>query len=106
MIRLASQQLVETGDGRLRLFLMEQTNTKAQLSFVALRIRVQSLLEGVRGFRPAAQLLIADAQIEAGGRMPRRVCQQSFVGFKGVVELLQLELNVSLGGQDLGGLFA
>ena len=72
MLGLARQHLVETGDGRLRLFLMQQANSQTQLRFLALRIDFERLLKRIRGFLPAAELLIADAQVEVRRGMPRR----------------------------------
>ena len=43
VIRLARQHLVEAGDGRLRLLLMQQADAQAQLRFLALRIDLESL---------------------------------------------------------------
>ena len=55
MIRLARQHLVEAGDGRLRLFLMQQADAQSELRFFALRIDFERLLERIGRFLPAAQ---------------------------------------------------
>ena len=85
---------------------MQQADAQAQLRFLALRIDFERLLERVGGFLPAAQLLVADAQVEVGRGVPRRQRQQLLVGLDGVVVLLQLELDVALGGEDFRRLFA
>ena len=71
LLRLARQDLVEAFDGRLGLLLMQQADAQAELRLNALRIGAEGAAEGIRGILPAPRLLIADAQIEAGGGMVR-----------------------------------
>ena len=106
VLGIRGQNLVEASDRGLRLFLTQQADAQAQIGFLALRIHFQSLLEGIRGFLPAAQLLVTDAQVEVRRGMLRSRAQQLLVGLHGVVILLQLELDVALGGVHFRALLA
>ncbi len=85
---------------------MQQADAEAQLRFFALRVDFESLREGVGRFLPAAQLLIADAEVEIRGRVTGSQREQLLVGLDRVVELFQLELDVALGGEYFGRFLA
>ena len=51
-------------------------------------------------------LFVTDAQVEVGGGVLGRHAEQLLVGLDGVVELLQLKLDVALGGQNLSRFLA
>ena len=104
--RIARQHAIEADDGRLRLLLVQQADSQAQLCLGAIGVGVQRLLERFGGFVPAAQLLVADTQVEAGGGVARRQRQELLIALNGVLILLQLVLEMALGGINLRALFA
>ena len=106
VLGVRGENLVEAGDGRLRLLLPQQANAPAQIGLLALRVHLQGLLERIRGFLPAAELLVTDPQVEVRRGMLRSRAQQLLVGLHGVVILLQLELDVAFGGVDIRALLA
>src|SRR5580700_2694225 len=103
---LLGKNLVEASDGRFGLFLMQQADSHPQLRLFALRIDFKRLLERFGGCLPAAQLFVTDAQVEVCGRVARRQGEQLLIGLDGIVVLFQLELDVSLGGENFSRLFA
>lgn len=106
VVGMLGQDFVEIADRRLRLFLVQQADAEPEISFFALRIDLDRFLECFGRFLPAAQLFIADAEVEISRGMARRGLQQLLVSLDGVVVLFQLELNMPLRREDLGGLFA
>ena len=106
MLGLFGEYTVETFSGSFRLVEMQLADAETEAGVGAAGVRFGGFFEEFRRFLPASQLFQTNGHVEIGGRVPGIQAENFGVALGGVLILLEVVLELSLGRIDFQALFA
>ena len=102
--RSLGEHAVEIFEGGFGLLQMQLADRQSESRFGAIGARFENLREAVGCFLPAPQLFQADGQIELAGHVLGIEGKQLGIAFRGILVLLEFELDVAHCRAKLGSL--